>query len=90
MRGEAVGEARRHLAQLDPLLFEPGEKAPHGMGIGAAGVGSWRGGPRRNSSSAKTAFFPARCRRAGKATDQALVRGTIAFIYRTITYLIVL
>ena len=39
MRGEAVGEARRHLAQLDPLLFEPGEKAPHGMGIGAAGVG---------------------------------------------------
>ena len=39
MRGEAVGEARRHLAQLDPLLFEPGEKAPHGLGIGAAGVG---------------------------------------------------
>ena len=34
-----LAEARRHLAQLDPLLFEPGEKAPHGMGIGAAGVG---------------------------------------------------
>ena len=36
------------------------------------------------------AFFPARCRRAGKATDRALVRGTLTFTYRTITYFIVL
>ena len=41
MREEVV-EARRHLAQLDPLIFAPGEKAPHGMGIGAAGVGNNR------------------------------------------------
>ena len=39
MREEKAGEARRHLAQLDLLLFAPGEKAPHGMGIGAAGGG---------------------------------------------------
>ena len=37
MQEEKAGEARRHLAQLDLLLFAPGEKAPHGMGIGAAG-----------------------------------------------------
>ena len=34
------------LAQLDALLLAPGEKAPHGTGIGAAGVGigdrKWR------------------------------------------------
>ena len=39
MREEAAGEVRRYLAQLDPLLFAPCEKSPHGMGIGAAGVG---------------------------------------------------
>ena len=36
------------------------------------------------------AFFPARCRRAGKATNPALVRGTLTFTYSTITYFIVL
>ena len=36
---EAPGEARRHLPQLDALLLAPGKKAPHGPGIGAAGVG---------------------------------------------------
>ena len=41
MREEMV-EARRHLAQLNPLIFAPSEKAPHGMGIGAAGVGNNR------------------------------------------------
>ena len=30
---------RRHLTELDALRFAPGEKAPHGAGIGAAGVG---------------------------------------------------
>ena len=39
MREEVVGEARRHLAQLDPLLFAPSEKVRHGTGIGEAGVG---------------------------------------------------
>ena len=33
------GEARRDLAQLDPLLLAPSQKAPHGTRIGAAGVG---------------------------------------------------
>ena len=41
MREEMV-EARRHLAQLNPLIFAPSEKAPRGMGIGAAGVGNNR------------------------------------------------
>ena len=36
---EAPGQPRRDLAQLDPLLFAPAEKAPHGTGIGAAGGG---------------------------------------------------
>ena len=36
---EAPGQPRRHLAQLDAPLVAPGEKAPHGAGIGAAGVG---------------------------------------------------
>ena len=36
---EAPGQPRRHLAKLDALRFAPGEKAPHGAGIGAAGVG---------------------------------------------------
>ena len=43
----------------------------------------------KNSSAAKQAAFPARCKMAGKASDSALVRGTIAFTYRTITYFIV-
>ena len=34
----AVVAARRHLAQLDSLLFAAGEKASHGTGIGAASV----------------------------------------------------
>ena len=34
----AVVAARRHLAQLDSLLFAAGEKASHGTGIGAARV----------------------------------------------------
>ena len=42
---EAPGQARRHLAQLDALRFAPGEKAPHGTGIGAAGVGVGRSWP---------------------------------------------
>ena len=33
------GQPRRDLAQLDPLLLAPSQKAPHGTGIGAAGVG---------------------------------------------------
>ena len=41
MREEMV-EARRHLAQLNPLIFAPSEKAPRGIGIGAAGVGNNR------------------------------------------------
>ena len=36
---ESPGQPRRHLAELDFLLFAPSEKAPHGTGIGAAGVG---------------------------------------------------
>ena len=36
---EAPGQPRRHLAELNALRFAPGEKAPHGAGIGAAGVG---------------------------------------------------
>ena len=47
MQEEAADEARRHLAQLDSLLFAPAEEAPHGMATGAAGVGGGRGGPRR-------------------------------------------
>ena len=35
---EAPGQPRRDLAELDALRFAPGEKAPHGAGIGAAGV----------------------------------------------------
>ena len=40
MREEVV-EGRRHLAQLNPLLFAPGEKVLHGTAIGpaVAGVG---------------------------------------------------
>ena len=33
MQEEATGAARRHLAQLDPLLLAPDEKSPHGVGI---------------------------------------------------------
>ena len=36
---EAPGQPRRHLAELDALRFAPGEKAPHGAGIGTAGGG---------------------------------------------------
>ena len=38
----------------------------------------------KNSSAAKLAFFPVRCRRTGKDTGRAPVRGTIALTYRTI------
>ena len=41
------------------------------MGIGAAGVGL-EILAEKNSSSAKIAFFSARCRNAGKATDRPL------------------
>ena len=70
MRVEAAGEARCHLAQLDLLLFAPGEKAPHGMGIGATGVGEVG---EKNSSAAKIAFLLARCRRAGKNACSSLL-----------------
>ena len=36
---ETPGQARRDLVELNALFFAPGEKAPHGTGIGAAGVG---------------------------------------------------
>ena len=36
---EAPGPPWRHLAKLNALRLAPGEKAPHGAGIGAAGVG---------------------------------------------------
>ena len=36
---KAPGQARRDLTELDALFFAPEEKAPHGPGIGAAGVG---------------------------------------------------
>ena len=46
MREEVV-EGRRHLAQLNPLLFAPGEKVLHGTAHKDGGCGGWRGGPRR-------------------------------------------
>ena len=33
---ETPGQPRRDLPQLDALFFAPGEKAPHGAGIGAS------------------------------------------------------
>ena len=39
MRGERADEGRRHLAQLNPLLFASGEKVLHGTAIGTAVMG---------------------------------------------------
>ena len=88
MREEAVGEVRRHLAQLDPLLFAPGEKAPHGMGIGAAGVGVGEAG-REELVGGEDCILTGALQEAGRAPDRALVRGKIAFTYRTITIFII-
>ena len=75
MREEVDGEARRHPAQLDPLLFSPGEKVRHGL--------------RRTRRQRRWHFFPVRCRRTGKDTGRAPVRGTIALTHRTISNFIV-
>ena len=74
---EAPGQPRRDLTELDALRFAPGEKAPHGTGIGAAGVGGLEILAAKNSSAAKQA---ARCKMAGKASARAEVWGTSTFI----------
>ena len=66
MREEKAGEARSHLAQLDLLLFAPGEKAPHGMGIGAAGVGTGEAGREELVGGGEDGILPGALQEGGE------------------------
>ena len=89
MREEVTGEGRRHLAQLNPLLFAPGEKVLHGTAIGTAVMGVGEAG-REELAGGEDGILSGALHEGWEGHRRALVRGTIELTYRTITTFIVL